>query len=47
MQKIEQINHNRVIHDFDERLKPTDIKNILKKNFIVTNSTNPFIINMQ
>ncbi len=46
MKKIEQVSCNNIIIDYDEKLYPKDILNILNKDFKVLNKKNPYICNI-
>lgn len=43
MKKIEQIIGDRIVTDFDERLTPLKIRDILKTDFNLLNKSNPYI----
>ena len=43
MKKVEQVINGLVIEDYDERIPPKDIRNILLKNFSISTKQNPFV----
>ena len=42
MKKIEQVSNLEIVEDFDETLSIKDIKEILSKDFNISNTSNPF-----
>lgn len=45
MKKVEQINNNNIVIDYDETLSQKDIFDILKSDFKISNKSNPYVCN--